>query len=66
MPCPIASNTDVFVRTWLAAPNCSLVFSTKRLSPIELEDSPLKRLVEVTELKLKLLLVSRWPLAKMF
>jgi hypothetical protein len=43
-----------------------LVLSTKRLSPTELEDRPLKRLLATTELTVKLLLVSRWPLAKMF
>ena len=44
----------------------SPVLRTARLAATELDELPLKRLLAITLLKVKVLLVERWPLAQMF
>src|SRR5580700_1970530 len=61
---PIAPYTDVFVRIEPPAPKFSPVFRTKRFSPTLLVEFPLNRLFVPTPFKEKLLLVSRFPSAK--
>jgi hypothetical protein len=61
-PSPIASYTEVLVCTWPLVPKTSPVFSVNRLSAMLLAELPLNRLFAFTALKVKLLLVSRWPL----
>jgi hypothetical protein len=46
-------------------PKVSPVFSTKRFSPTPLVELPLNRLLVSMPFNEKLLLVSRWPFAKM-
>src|SRR5258708_2408179 len=62
---PIAPYTDVLVWMLPPAPKFSPVLSTKRFSPTWLVELPLKRLLVLTPFKEKLLLVSRFPFAKM-
>ena len=62
---PIAPYTDVLVWMVPPAPKFSPVLSTKRFSPTWLVELPLKMLFVLIPFNEKLLLVSRFPLAKM-
>ena len=63
--CPIAPYTEVLVWISPPAPKLSPILKTKRFSPTWLVEFPLNRLLVLMPLSEKLLLVSRWPLAKM-
>ena len=62
---PIAAYTEVLV--WICPPGAEVLsgVETKRFSPTWLVELPLKRLLVLMPFSEKLLLVSRWPLAKM-